>query len=203
MFDLMTRTWWVLVLRGLAAVAFGIVALTLPDVTLATLVMVFGAYVLVEGLLTLYIAIRGWKERDDRWLMLIAGVLGVAIGVLTFRAPAITAVALLLYIAAWALVIGALNIVQAIRLRKHIQGELWLVLSGIAGILFAVIALWNPIAGALSLVWVIGAYAIVYGALLLALGIELKLARGRLPATPGTPTTTTTTTSSATTSPVI
>ncbi len=173
MSDLLTRQWWVLLLRGILAIAFGIACFAIPGITLATLVLLFGAYALVDGIFLAIAAVRGWSERDDHWLLLIIGLLGIGVGIMTFRAPAITTVSLLLYIAAWSLAIGVMSIVGAIRLRKEMKGEIWLALSGILSIIFAAIILWNPIAGALSLIWLIGSYALVAGALLIALSIEV------------------------------
>jgi uncharacterized membrane protein HdeD (DUF308 family) len=184
MFDLLTRNWWMLLVRGLLAILFGVLAFAWPGLTLATLVLLFGAYALIDGIFLVVGAIAAWGERDDHWLLLIIGLVGIGVGVMTFRAPQLTAVGLLLYIAVWSLATGVLNVVAAIRLRKEMTGELWLALAGVASIIFSVILLWNPLAGALSLLWVIGAYAIVMGALLIVLGFEVRGVRRRMkPAT--------------------
>ena len=185
MTDLLTRQWWLVILRGVLAVVFGALCFAMPGMALATLVLLFGAYALVDGVFMIVAAARGWSQREDRWLLLIIGLLGVGVGVLTFIAPGLTAVGLLLYIAAWALATGVLSIVAAIRLRREITGEVWLVLSGIASIAFAAILLWNPMAGALSLIWVIGAFALLTGVMMIVLGVEVRGAahRGLKPAT--------------------
>src|SRR5919108_35460 len=148
MFDLLTRNWWVLVARGVMAILFGVLAFSWPGITLAILVLFFGAYALVDGIFAIVLAIGDWKERDDGWLLLLEGVLGVGIGIMTYLAPEITSVGLLLYIAAWSLATGILKIAAAIRLRRRIKGEWWLGLSGVASILLAGILMWNPVAGA-------------------------------------------------------
>jgi uncharacterized membrane protein HdeD (DUF308 family) len=179
MFDFLSRYWWTLVVRGIFAVVFGILALVWPGITLATLVIFFGAYILVDGILAIVGAIGGWGNRDDHWLLLLEGLLGVGIGILTFRAPQITAMVLLMFIAAWALATGVLEIVAAIRLRKEIQGEVWLILSGLASVVFALLLMIFPAAGALSLLWLISIYAVVFGVILMAGGLKLRSLRSR------------------------
>jgi uncharacterized membrane protein HdeD (DUF308 family) len=170
---LFTRSWWILLLRGIIAIIFGVLAFFWPAVTLATLVILFGVYALVDGAFSLAAAFSGWRHRDDRWLLLLEGLVGVWAGFITLRNPAITAVVLIMFISIWALAIGVLRIIAAIRLRKEITGEVWMVLSGLASILFAFLVMWQPAAGALALVWMIGVYAIIVGATLVMLGLEL------------------------------
>jgi uncharacterized membrane protein HdeD (DUF308 family) len=173
MIGLFTKNWWVLLLRGIVAVLFGILAITRPGITLAVLVLLFGIYALVDGCFALFAAIGGWSHREDRWLLLLEGFIGIGAGILTMRAPGITTVVLLFFIAAWALATGVLRIVAAIRLRKEISGEFWLVLSGIASVIFAFLVMLNPAAGALAMSWLIGWYALFLGAMLVMLSIKL------------------------------
>ena len=180
MFDLLTRNWWALVVRGVMAILFGVLAFSWPGITLAILVLLFGAYALVDGIFAIVLAIGGWKERDDRWLLLLEGILGMGIGIMTYLAPEITGVGLLLYIAAWSLATGVLKIAAAIRLRRRIEGEWWLALSGAASVVFAGIAMWNPVAGALGLLGLIASYALVFGAVLIVLGFKVRRLRGHL-----------------------
>jgi uncharacterized membrane protein HdeD (DUF308 family) len=180
MYDLLTRNWWVLILRGILAVTFGVLAFSRPGMTLAALVLLFGAYVFVDGIFAIFLAIGGGEERRDRWLLLLEGALGLIIGIMTFWSPGITALSLILYIAAWSLATGVLKIAGAVRLRKDIEGEVWLALSGIASILFAFIVLWNPVAGALAFLWVIATYAILFGAFLIILGFKVHGLRGQM-----------------------
>jgi uncharacterized membrane protein HdeD (DUF308 family) len=173
MISLFTKNWWVLLLRGIVAVLFGILAITSPGITLAVLVLLFGVYAVVDGCFALFAAIGGWSHREDRWLLLLEGFIGIGAGILTLRAPGITTVALLFFMAAWALATGVLRIVAAIRLRKEITGEFWLVLSGIASVVFAFLVMTNPAAGALAMAWLIGWYAVFLGATLVMLSIKL------------------------------
>jgi len=174
MFDLLSRYWWTLVLRGIFAILFGILAFVWPGITLVTLVIFFGVYALVDGILAIINAIGGWGKRDDHWLLLLGGLLGVGIGIITFRAPGITTIALLIYIAAWALSTGILEFVAAIRLRNEIKGEWLMILSGTASVLFAILLMTFPAAGALGLLWLIAGYAVVFGVILIGLGLKLR-----------------------------
>jgi uncharacterized membrane protein HdeD (DUF308 family) len=180
MLPLLSRFWWVLLLRGVAAIVFGVAAFAWPGLTLAFLVLIFGAYVLVDGVFLLIAVIGGWQQTQDRWLLLLEGLLGVGVGVLTFHAPAITAIVLLFYIAVWSLATGVIEIVQAVRLREHVNNEIWLMLGGIASILFAVLLMWSPATGAIALLWVIASYAIIFGVFLLALAFKMRGLRERV-----------------------
>jgi len=126
---------------------------------------VFGAWVLIDGIFRVVGAI-GHRASDPDWgWHLVIGLLGIIVGLLTFHAPGITALALVIYIAAWALMIGASEIVLAVKMRREIKGEWFLILMGLASIVFAVLLLWNPIAGAAALIWLIAWYAVVLGVL--------------------------------------
>jgi len=172
--ETLKRHWWVPVLRGIAAVLFGIMAFVYPGLTVAVLVLLFGAWILVDGVFRVIGAI-GHRASDKEWgFDLIIGIIGIIIGFLTFHAPRITALALIIYIAAWALMIGATEIALAIKLRREIKGEWFLILMGLLSIAFAVMLLWNPLPGALALVWLIGSYAIAFGILAVILGFRLR-----------------------------
>jgi uncharacterized membrane protein HdeD (DUF308 family) len=171
--DSLSRNWWAVSLRGLAGILFGIITFFAPGISLAALVLLFGAYALVDGVLAIVSAVRR-RGADRWWLLLLEGLVGIAAGVLTFMWPAITAIALLYVIAAWALVTGAFEIAAAIRLRKVITGEWLLVLSGILSIALGVLLVLFPGPGALAVVIWIGAFAFVFGALLFALGLRLR-----------------------------
>ena len=147
---ILRRTWWILLMRGLFAIAFGILTWVLPGVSLAALVLLFGAYVMADGLLGVWSAVAGRKEHEHWWVLLLIGLLGIAVGLLTFLAPGVTALVLLFYIAIWAIATGVLQIVVAIRLRKEIRGEWLLVLGGLASVLFGVLLVAKPAAGALA-----------------------------------------------------
>ena len=172
--ETLKRHWWVSVLRGVAAIIFGVIAFTHPVMAAATLVLFFGAWVLIDGVFRVVGAI-GHRSSDPDWgWQLIIGVLGIMIGFLTFHAPGITALALVIYIAAWALMIGATEIVVAIKLRREIKGEWFLILMGLASIIFAVLLLWNPVAGAAALIWIIAWYALIMGVLEIIFGFRLR-----------------------------
>jgi uncharacterized membrane protein HdeD (DUF308 family) len=171
--DSLSRNWWAVSLRGLAGILFGIIAFIAPGISLAALVLLFGAYAFADGVLAIVTAIR--RRGNDRWgMLLLEGLVGVAAGVLTLLWPGITALALLYVIAAWALVTGGFEIAVAIRLRKVITGEWILALSGILSMALGVLLIAAPGPGALAVVIWIGAYAFVFGALLFALGLRLK-----------------------------
>jgi len=177
MLDVLSRYWWAYVVRGILAILFGILAYAWPGITLATLIILFGAFAFVDGIFLIIKTIGNWSGRDDRWLLLLEGLLGIGIGLLAFIAPGVTTFALVFYIAVWSLATGVLEIATAIRLRKEIQGEGWMILSGIASILFALLLMVFPGAGALGLIWLIAAYAIIFGVLLILLGFKLRRAR--------------------------
>ena len=170
----LSRTWWMLLLRGLAAIAFGVLAWLQPGISLAALVLLFGAYAMADGILGVWSAIAGFNGNEHWWVLLLAGLIGIAVGILTFLAPGVTALALLFYIAAWAVAKGVLEIVAAIRLRKEIEGEWLLVLGGLASVLFGMFLMARPGLGALSLTWLIAAYAILFGILLVLLAFKVR-----------------------------
>ena len=169
-----TSSWWALVLRGIAAVLFGVLAFMWPGITLTALVFLFGAYALVDGAFSIVAGIKSHGEYKRWWLLLIEGCLSVAAGVFAFMVPAMTALILLILIASWAMVTGIFQIAAAIQLRKHITGEWILALSGILSVLFGALLLYNPVGGALAVVWLIGLYALISGMLLLVFGIKLR-----------------------------
>jgi uncharacterized membrane protein HdeD (DUF308 family) len=168
-----THNWWTLVLRGLAAVVFGVLAFVWPGITLLALVFLFGAYAITDGVFAIVAGLRG-REQERWWLLLIVGILSVIAGLLAFALPGMTAFVLLILIAARAIVTGVFEIVAAIQMRKYITGEWLLALGGVLSFLFGVLLLLNPAAGALAVVWIIGVYAIALGVLQLILGLKLR-----------------------------
>lgn len=169
----MNRNWWLYLVRGIIAVLFGIMALLWPAITIGVLVILFGAYVLIEGVLAVGSSLRNHNEKGW-WILLLEGLAGIIIGIFTFFIPSLTAQILLLFIALWALVTGVLEIAAAVALRKDIQGEWILALSGIFSVLIGILLLASPGTGLLAIVWLIGLYAVVFGALLIYLGIKLR-----------------------------
>lgn len=171
---LFADTWWLLLLRGLLAIAFGVLTWIQPGLSLVALVLVFGAYSLADGVLGVWAAFKGRKQDDHWWVLLIWGLASIVVGVLTLMVPGITTLVLLFYIAAWAMVTGAMQIVAAIRLRKEITGEWWLVLGGVLSVVFGVLLLAQPGAGALALLWLIATYAVLFGALMVFLAFKMR-----------------------------
>lgn len=163
MLEKMTRNWWTFALRGLIAIIFGVVALIRPGQALQALVLVFGAFALVDGVLAAAAGISSAAFFDRWWALLLEGLTGIAVGLLAFFWPAVTALVLLYFIAAWALITGIFEIVTAIQLRREITGEWMLILGGVLSIGFGVLLFAFPAAGALSVVWLIGIYALVFG----------------------------------------
>jgi uncharacterized membrane protein HdeD (DUF308 family) len=179
--ETLKRHWWVPVIRGIAAIVFGIIAFVYPGLTIATLVLFFGAWILIDGIFRIVGAI-GHRASDPDWgWQLVIGLLGIVVGLLTFHAPQITALALVIYIAAWALMIGASEIALAVKMRREIKGEWFLILMGLASIVFAVLLLWNPIAGAAAVIWLIAWYAVVLGILAIFFGFRLRSLRTLAP----------------------
>ncbi len=178
--NIFLRKWWVLLLRGLVAIAFGALIWFQPGISLIMLVLLFGAYAMVDGILGVWTAIAGRKGHEHWVVLLIWGLLGVGIGVLTFVVPGLTALALLFYIAIWAVATGVLEIVAAIYLRKEIKGEWWLILAGLASVVFGVLLIVQPAAGALAVLWLIGTYAIIFGILLVMLAFKVRTFGGQV-----------------------
>jgi uncharacterized membrane protein HdeD (DUF308 family) len=174
MHGFLAQHWWVFLLRGLFAVLFGILAIAMPDLTLFTLLLVVGIYLFADGVVDLYTAISGQAHGDDRWLVALQGLVGVAIGLIVFFMPGVSAIGLLFAIAAWSLVVGVLQIVAAIKLRKEIANEFWLGLSGLISILFALFLIARPGQGALAVIWIIGIYAIAFGVFLIAFAFKVR-----------------------------
>ncbi|MCL4402711.1 MAG: HdeD family acid-resistance protein [Acidobacteria bacterium] len=171
---LFARNWWVVLLRGIVAILFGIIAFIFPGITIAALALVFGAYAFLDGIFNIASAVRG-IARHQRWgALLIEGIIGIAAGVFTALWPGITVLALVLAIGAWAFVTGILEIAAAVRLRKHIEGEWLLVLGGVASVIFGALLFLSPVAGAIAVTWWIGAYALVFGGLMVALSFRLR-----------------------------
>ena len=174
MLEAMKRGWWLLVLRGIFAVLFGVLAFVQPGITVQALVLLFGAYALVNGIFTLVLASRAPKGTSGIGTLVLLGLLGIAAGIVTFFYPGITALSLLWVIAFWAIVTGVFEIVAAIRLRKELSNEWLLILSGALSVAFGVVVILMPNAGALSVVWLIGTYAILFGVLLLTLAFKMR-----------------------------
>lgn len=180
----MTRNWWLVALRGTLAVILGAAAFVWPGITLEVLVLLFGAYAFADGVLMFSFGLLAAGEHEQWWPLVLGGILGIAIGVLTFARPGATALALVYVIGAWAILTGLLEIVAAIRLRDVISNEWLLGFSGALSVLFGVVVVYQPGSGALALIYVFGFYAILAGISQITLGFRLRgLADSALPRT--------------------
>lgn len=174
LFDQLRGNWGWVALRGLAAVIFGILAFTWPGITLVVLALFWGAYAFCDGIFSL---IAGFRMRDQGkpfWSLIVIGLLGVIAGIFTFFAPGVTAFALLIYIAVWAILMGIFQIITAIRVRKTVDHEWLIILSGVVSVIFGIVLLLSPLAGMVALVWVIGGFSVVFGLLLLGAALRLR-----------------------------
>jgi uncharacterized membrane protein HdeD (DUF308 family) len=170
----LSRYWWAFILRGVLAIAFGIIAFVAPPVTIAALVLLFGAWALVDGVFHIAGAIQDRARNRSFWLAILEGVVSVIAGVLALLFPDLAAASLLLLISAWSIVTGIVEVFLAIGLREQISGELWLAIGGILSILFGVLLFLFPVSGAITIVWIIGAFAIAFGVSMIALGWRLR-----------------------------
>lgn len=167
--DAVARHWWVLLVRGSVSILFGIAALAWPGITLASLVFVYGAYCFADGVLAL---LGGYNMKF--WQSLLVGVISIGAGLATFLYPGLTALVLLYLIATWAVVRGVFEIMAAIEFRKIIEREWMLVLAGLASIAFGILVMLNPGAGALSVLWIMGFYALFFGTLLVIASFKVR-----------------------------
>jgi uncharacterized membrane protein HdeD (DUF308 family) len=184
----LTERWWVPVIRGIAAIAFGVLAFVAPQIGLLALVIMWGAYAIADGVFNFMLAMWAGRGGGRFGWYLFEGLISLAAGVLTFMYPGMTATVLLYVIAAWAIVTGIIEIAAAIELRRAVTGEWMLALSGVLSIVFGLLLFRHPGSGALAVVWLIGLYAVVFGVLLIGLGVKLHRFRGRGFPTGGAPT---------------
>jgi uncharacterized membrane protein HdeD (DUF308 family) len=175
----LSDNWWLFLLRGIAAIVFGLLSFVWPDVALVTLVLLYGVFVLADGVCALMAAVLGRPAIAGRWWLIIVGLLGIAAGVLTLMLPGITALVLLFCIAAWAVVTGILQIIGAILLRKEIENEWFLILTGVLSLIFGIALILMPGAGILGLIWLVAAYAIAYGFAMIAFSFRLRRLKAR------------------------
>ena len=174
MLQLLARRWWALALRGVIAVLFGLLTFFIPGVTLISLVLLFGFYTILDGIFDIVLAI---KASGHHWALLVEGIVGIVAGIVTFMWPGITAMILLYLIAFWAILTGVLEIVAGIRLRAVIANEILLILMGVLSTLFGILIIIFPGAGALAIIIWIGAYAVLFGIILIALALRLRSLR--------------------------
>jgi uncharacterized membrane protein HdeD (DUF308 family) len=169
--------WWTMVLRGVVAILFAVLAFTWPGETTRILMLLFGGYALADGIFMVIAAIGGRPHRHGRWLLALEGIVGICIAIVVLRSPAESAVALVFFISIWAVALGFLRIMEAVRLRKELSGEMWLALSGVIAVLFAVMLMVRPLVGAVELIWLIAGFALVTGIFEILVGIEVRRPR--------------------------
>ena len=166
--------WWTMVLRGIVAILFAVLAFAWPGETVRILMLLFGCYALLDGLCMLIAAMGGRPRRHNRWLLALEGIVGMVLGIVVLRTPAASAVVLLYFMSIWAVALGFLRIAEAILLRNEISGEMWLALSGVVAIVFALTLMLLHRMSAVALIWLIAGYALVTGIFEVLLGIELR-----------------------------
>lgn len=175
MLDLLGRNWWVIALRGVIAIAFGVLSFAQPQLTLRVLVTLVGVYLLADGLSLLASYVRGDADaRRAGWSVALMGILGIVAGVAALVWPNITALTLLAVVAVWAILTGVFQIVTAIRLRRELHGELLMAIGGLLSIAFGVYLLVYPSDGLVSLVWLVGFWAIVFGITQVLLAFRIR-----------------------------
>jgi len=170
----LTHNWWLLVLRGVAAILFGLAAFVWPGLTLFVLIVLFAAYAFVDGILAVITGLSHTKDSPRWWVFLLEGLVGIAIGVIAFVWPGVTTLVILAMIAAWAILTGILEIAAAIRLRREINNEWLLALGGILSVGLGILLIAQPVAGTLAVIWIIGAYELIAGVVWIALGFRLR-----------------------------
>lgn len=172
--NLLSRYWGMTFLRGAIWMLFGILIFMQPGLSLVTFTYLFGMFALVDGIASLVTAFGGREENDNWWILLLLGLAGIGVAVLTFTYPAVTALAVLFWIAGWAITVGVLEIAVGIWLRKEIEGEFWLILAGLASVAFGVFLFARPAAGVLSVMWLIAAYAFLFGLILMIFAVRAR-----------------------------
>jgi len=166
--------WWALVLRGVMAILFAIITFAVPGITIAVLVTIFGFYALFDGVFAIVSTIKA-VQGHRRWgAFLFEGVVGILFGLYAIIFPIGAAAAFMTFVAVWAVFTGILEIMAAIRLRRHIQGEWILILVGVLSILLGSVLLAAPVSGAVFLVWVLASYGLIFGVLLITLGFRVR-----------------------------
>jgi uncharacterized membrane protein HdeD (DUF308 family) len=167
----LARNWWLIGLRGLLGVVFGIIALIMPIATILALVLLFSAYMLVDGTFTLYAAVRAARQKEHWGLLALQGAASIAAGVIAFAWSGITVLAFVLLIAAWSIVSGSVMLAAGFRTEA---GRWWLFIDGIAGLLFGLLLIIAPLIGAIVLTWWLGIFALIFGAALIVLARKLR-----------------------------
>ncbi len=172
--NILSRFWWTTLFRGVIWLLFGLVIIAKPGMSLVSLIAMVGVLFLADGVANVVAAFGGREESENWWVLLLAGLAGIAVGVLTFFNPGATALTLLYFVAVWAIAIGIIQIVAAVHMHKEIEGELWLGLAGLASIAFGAYLIARPGAGVLAVLWLIAAYALAFGTMLILHAFEAR-----------------------------
>lgn len=174
MVETLSRNWWLVVLRGVLAILFGISAFVWPGLTLLTLIILFGVYAIVDGAVAIFTGLSRTKESPRWWTFLVEGLVNIGAGLVALIWPDLATLVLIYIIASWAVFTGILEIVAAIRLRHEINNEWFLALGGVLSIGVGILLFLQPVAGSLAIIWIIAGYALVFGILMVILGIRLR-----------------------------
>jgi uncharacterized membrane protein HdeD (DUF308 family) len=178
----LSQNWWLVVLRGISGILFGILAFVWPAITWLTLIVMFGVYAIVDGIIAIVSGLSRTNESPRWWVFLVEGLLGIGAGIVALVWPGVTSLVLIYMIASWAVITGILELAAAIRLRNEISNEWMLGLGGLVSIGLGVLLFFQPAAGGLAIIWIIAAYALIFGVLLVILGVRLR--SWKSPATP-------------------
>ena len=166
--------WKLLLLRGIMATLFALIAIFLPAIAFSTLILLFGAWLIFNGILTIIGGIRSRHEDPHWWIALLAGLVGLLLGIYTYANPIVTAVTIMILIGIWSIIFGIAEIIFAIRIRKAIEGEGWLIAGGVISVIFGLLLLANPIQGGITLTLLLGVYALIMGLFFIILGLRLR-----------------------------
>jgi uncharacterized membrane protein HdeD (DUF308 family) len=173
MFEVLTRRWWIFLVRGIAAVVFGILALSWPGAALVALTVLFGAYAFVDGLLALFAAASG-ADRSRWWIFLIEGLVGLIVAFFVATEPVLSAISLLWVIAFWAIVTGVMEIIAGVQMRDHVKSEVLYIIAGVLSVALGIWIMRDPAAGVVAVAWIIAYYAILFGILQIGLAFRLR-----------------------------
>ena len=180
MLTLLFKNWWVLLLKGILLVIFGILSFMNPGITLATLVLWFAIFMMIDGVFSIFAVVSNWKTEEDKWLLLAEGTLGLILGFLVYRSPGTFLSFIAFVISFWAIFSGISRIAMAIQLRKEIEGEGWLILSGVLSVIFGIVVFAQPGIGITTLMWIMATFAILVGILLIVLSLKLRKAGSQI-----------------------
>jgi uncharacterized membrane protein HdeD (DUF308 family) len=170
----LSQNWWLVVFRGILAILFGVLAFIWPAITWLTLIVMFGVYAIIDGIIAIISGLSRTKESPRWWTFLLEGLLGIGAGIVALIWPGLTSLVLIYMIASWAVITGILEIAAAVRLRNEISNEWVLGLGGLVSIGLGILLFLQPAAGGLAIIWIIAAYALIFGVLLVILGFRLR-----------------------------